>query len=314
MTGRRWREWQATGHDAHSQVADPLFFAPQRGDFGLRPGSPAPALGFHPIDLAGVGGGAGNAMHRKPSASPHPISPKRRRLRRVFWGLLAVLGLGGVSIFLNVHSYGRLTCPSVAAAPTRPVAIVFGAVSIVVTDRVATGVELYKAGKVRKLLLTGDNSRDGYNEPEAMKQEALALGVPARDIVCDYAGFRTYDSLYRARDVFGVRSAILVTQGYHLPRALFLGRRLGLDVVGVDAAKRAYGGQLGFDLREIAATEVAWIQATLTHPRPKFLGKPEPMFVRGEAAPHVRGPAGPRCSPTSLRHVGTNARPARQRP
>ena len=69
-----------------------------------------------------------------------------------------------------------------------------------------------------------------------------------------------------------------VTQGYHLPRALFLGRKLGMDVVGVDAAKRSYGGQWGFDLREIGAVEVAWIQATITHPRPKFLGKPEPMF------------------------------------
>jgi len=223
----------------------------------------------------------------KPSA---PLSPKRRCQRRVVWGLLITLGLGLALIFLNVHSYGRLTCPSVAAAPAKPVAIVFGAVSIVVTDRVATGVELYKAGKVRKLLLTGDNSRDGYNEPAAMKQEALAMGVPAQDIVCDYAGFRTYDSLYRARDIFGVRSAILVTQGYHLPRALFLGRKLGLDVVGVDAAKRTYGGELGFDLREVAATEVAWVQATVTHPRPKFLGKPEPLFVRGEAAHDADGP------------------------
>jgi len=226
-------------------------------------------------------------MRRKP---PAPLSPKRRRLRRVFWGLLTALGLGGVLIFLNVHSYGGLTCPSVAAAPMRPVAIVFGAASVILTDRVATGVELYKAGKVRKLLMTGDNSRDGYNEPADMKREALEMGVPAQDIVCDYAGFRTYDSLYRARDIFGVRSAILVTQGYHLPRALFIGRRLGMDVVGVDAAKRAYGGQLGFDLREIAATEVAWVQATVTHPRPKYLGRPEPLFVRGEGAHDAGGP------------------------
>jgi len=223
-------------------------------------------------------------MRRTP---PVPLSPKRRRLRRVFGCLLLVLGLGSVLIFANVHRYGSLICPSVAAAPPRPVAIVFGAASDILTDRVATGVELYKSGKVHKLLLTGDNSRDDYNEPEAMRQQALALGVPAQDIVCDYAGFRTYDSLYRARAIFGVRSAILVTQGYHLPRALFLGRKLGLDVVGVDAAKRRYPGQFGFDLREIAATEVAWIQATLTHPHPRFLGKPEPLFVQGRDARHA---------------------------
>lgn len=175
-----------------------------------------------------------------------------------------------------------------AAAPRRPVAIVFGAAGDILTDRVTTSVELYKAGKVQKLLMTGDNGHDGYNEPEDMKQQAIAEGVPARDIICDYAGFRTYDSLYRARDIFGVRSAILVTQRYHLPRALFLGEKLGLDVVGVDAARHRYAGQAGFDLREIAAVEVAWWQATVTQPRPKYLGKPEPLFT-APADTHMPG-------------------------
>lgn len=213
------------------------------------------------------------------------------RRKRILWGVFAAFLLGGSAAYANVHSYGRLICPDAASAPTRPVAIVFGAASVILTDRVATGVELYKAGKVRKLLLTGDNSRNGYNEPAAMRAQALQMGIPDRDIICDYAGFRTYDSLYRARDIFGVHSAILVTQGYHLPRALFLGRRLGMDVVGVDAAKRVYGGQLGFDLREIGAVEVAWIQATITHPRPKYLGKPEPLFARREAGRYAKRPA-----------------------
>ena len=90
-----------------------------------------------------------------------------------------------------MHSYRRLICPDAASAPTRPVAIVFGAASVVLTDRVATGVELYKAGKVQKLLLTGDNSHNNYNEPGAMRTQALQMGVPDRNIVCDYAGFRT---------------------------------------------------------------------------------------------------------------------------
>ena len=205
---------------------------------------------------------------------------RKRRLQRVFWSLLTALTLGGLLIFLNVRSYGRLICPDVAAAPIRPVAIVFGAASVVLTDRVATGVELYKAGKVRKLLMTGDNSRDGYNEPAAMKQQALAMGVPARDIVCDYAGFRTYDSLYRAHAIFGVTSALLVTQRYHLPRALFIAKKLGIEAVGVDAAKRQYVGQWSFDIREIAAVEVAWVQATITRPHPKYLGKQEPLFAQ----------------------------------
>jgi len=204
---------------------------------------------------------------------------KRLTLNKILLAVFVICCLGGLWIYAAVQQTRRLIMPSVAAAPIRPVAIVFGAAGDILTDRVTTGVELYKSGKVQKLLMTGDNGRDGYNEPEDMKQQAIAEGVPARDVVCDYAGFRTYDSLYRARDIFGVRSAILVTQSYHLPRALFLGEKLGLDVVGVNAARHRYAGQAGFDLREIAAVEVAWWQATVTHPRPKYLGKPEPLFT-----------------------------------
>ena len=200
-------------------------------------------------------------------------------LRKILLAVFVVCCLGGLWIYVAVQQTRRLIALSAAAAPSRPVAIVFGAAGDILTDRVTTGVELYKAGKVQKLLMTGDNGRDGYNEPEDMKEQAIAEGVPARDIVCDYAGFRTYDSLYRARDIFGVRSAILVSQGYHLPRALFLGKKMGLDVVGVDAARHRYAGQAGFDLREIAAVEVAWWQVTISHPRPKYLGKQEPLFT-----------------------------------
>ena len=143
-----------------------------------------------------------------------------------------------------------------------------------------TGADLYKAGKVQKLLLTGDNSRDDYDEPAQMRQMALADGVPARDIVVDDAGFRTYDSLYRARDIFGVRTAILVTQRYHLPRALFLGRQLGMEVVGMDATRRSYDGQAWFNIREVMAVETAWLDIQ-THRRPKFLGRREPIFKEG---------------------------------
>ena len=208
-------------------------------------------------------------------------SGKRKRLtpRQILLAVFVICCSGGLWIYAAVQQTQHLIVPSVAAAPNRPVAIVFGAAGNILTDRVTTGVELYKAGKVQKLLMTGDNGRDGYNEPEDMKQQAIAEGVPARDVVCDYAGFRTYDSLYRARDIFGVRSAILVSQRYHLPRALFLGEKMGLNVVGVDAARHRYAGQAGFDLREVAAVEVAWWQATVFHPRPKYLGKPEPLFT-----------------------------------
>jgi vancomycin permeability regulator SanA len=167
------------------------------------------------------------------------------------------------------------------SAPAKPVAIVFGAgysaqgLSPVLEDRVRTATELYKTGRVRKLLMTGDNSRPSYNEPEAMRQRAIALGVPAFDIVLDYAGFRTYDSLYRARDIFGIRQALLVTQSYHLPRALYIARHLGIDAAGVAAEKRVYAEQPGFDRRELLAICNAWLQTNITHPRPHFLGRKE---------------------------------------
>lgn len=171
------------------------------------------------------------------------------------------------------------------AAPAKPVAVVFGAgygtegLSLVLEDRVRTAVELYRAGRVRKLLMTGDNSRVSYNEPEAMRRRAIALGVPSGDIVLDYAGFRTYDSLYRARDIFGIRQALLVTQSYHLPRALYIAHHLGIDAAGVAAEKRRYAEQAGFDRRELLAVFDAWLQTNITHPRPHFLGRKEPISL-----------------------------------
>ena len=143
--------------------------------------------------------------------------------------------------------------------------------SAVLYDRVATGVDLYRAGKVAKLLMTGDNSEVDYNEVGAMRQTALELGVPATDIVLDYAGFRTYDSCYRARDVFGLRAATLVTNRFHLPRAIYTCRALGLDVVGVNADRRTYAGTAYWTLREVLALPVAgWWSAT--NRPPTFLG------------------------------------------
>ncbi|MEO5950898.1 MAG: ElyC/SanA/YdcF family protein, partial [Chloroflexia bacterium] len=112
--------------------------------------------------------------------------------------------------------------------PDNHVAIVFGAglnqaggPSAFLYDRVATAADLYKEGKVQKLLMTGDNSTVNYNEVGVMRDTAVSLGVPDRDIVLDYAGFNSWDSCYRAREVFGLQSATLVTQKFHLPRALF---------------------------------------------------------------------------------------------
>ena len=198
--------------------------------------------------------------------------------------------LGGVFIIGLPWIYVRLKTQSriyrtVADAPSAPVAIVFGAglyrdgtPQPVLADRVATAVDLYKAGKVRKILLSGDNRFPEYNEPEAMRQYAITLGVPEADLVADFAGRRTYDSCYRAQYIFQVKKAILVTQEFHLPRAVYLCDQLGIDAVGVVADRRAYrtSSLIQWNLREWPACIFAILETQITHPQP-VLGPVEPL-------------------------------------
>ncbi len=165
------------------------------------------------------------------------------------------------------------------------VAIVFGAglsrngtPSPVLTDRVTAAVNLYKNAKVTKLLMSGDNRFVNYNEPEAMRQLALSLGVPDDDIVLDYAGRRTYDTCYRAHEIFGLDRAVLVTNEFHLPRALFTCRTLGVDVVGYSSDTREYNAEIAWEVREIPATIVAWWQSVVTRPKP-ILGTRIPIVL-----------------------------------
>jgi SanA protein len=171
-------------------------------------------------------------------------------------------------------------------APFTRVAVVFGAglwrdgsPTPVLRDRIKTAAELYFNGKVEKLLMSGDNQVIEYNEPGAMKTYALDLGVPEEDIVLDYAGRRTYDTCYRARDIFGVSKAILITQGFHLPRALYICNSLGLPAIGVSADQREYrrGSIIFWNIREVIATLIAVWEVHVSHPVP-VLGSPEPIF------------------------------------
>src|SRR5262245_6915184 len=126
--------------------------------------------------------------------------------------LIAIVGVISLRLYSAVRAHGQIY--TFADVPARPLAILFGAqvlpsarLSAMLADRVKVGAQLYQAGKVKALLFTGDNSVENYNEPEAMRQYALDLGIPDSAIVLDYAGFRTYDSCYRARDIFKVDQA-----------------------------------------------------------------------------------------------------------
>ena len=197
---------------------------------------------------------------------------------------LGVLGLAVARFFTARYASTRIS--SVKAAPHQPVAIVFGAglrrdgsPTAVLRERITTAADLYRAGKVDKLLLSGDNSVSGYNEPEAMRRYAISLGMPDEDLVLDNAGRRSYDTCYRARTIFNVRHAILVTQPFHLPRTLYTCNSLGVDSVGVPADRLRYHRALMtfWNLRETFATLIALWEVNVSHPTP-ILGKPEPIF------------------------------------
>jgi SanA protein len=207
---------------------------------------------------------------------------------------LGVLGLLLPRLITTVYAWSRIY--HVSSAPTARVAIVFGAgltrsglPTPVLRDRVETAAALYRAGKVEKLLLSGDSQLHGYSEPDAMREYALSLGVPASALVLDYAGLRTYDTCYRARAIFGLDSALLVTQDWHLPRALFTCNALGLKAAGVEAVNRHYWPVMLmiWNLREQVATAGALVDLYVSHPAP-MLGSPEPIFPRTAQAPVLR--------------------------
>jgi SanA protein len=218
------------------------------------------------------------------------ILPVFKRIVKMILKILLILVAFGLLTLLvprlvtALSARGRVY--TVADVPARRVAIVFGAglwrdgsPTPILYDRVATAADLYHAGKVEKLLLSGDNRFVDYNEPAAMRELALTLGVPDEDIVLDYAGRRTYDTCYRAKAIFGVTQAILVTQEFHLPRAIYLCNQLGVDSVGVNADLRDYrrASVLYWNLRELIATTAAVWDVTIRHPVP-VLGDPEPIF------------------------------------
>ena len=147
-------------------------------------------------------------------------------------------------------------------------------------DRLEVGIALYRDGVAPKLLMSGDHGSESYDEVNAMKQYALEKGVDSSDVFMDHAGFSTYDSLYRARDIFQAKKVIIVTQGYHLYRALYTANAMGLEACGVAADLRPYAGMPYFELREKAA-RVSYVFQCLFMPEPKYLGEVIPISGDG---------------------------------
>ena len=156
-----------------------------------------------------------------------------------------------------------------------------GTPSHMLEDRLRRGVELYKAGAAPKILMSGDHGRTNYDEVNTMKGYAIDAGVPSEDVFMDHAGFSTYESMYRAQDIFCAEKILIVSQEYHLHRAIYLARALGLEAYGVAADYRTYSGQLYRDIREILARDKDFFIAIFKPDYP-YGGETIPVFGNGD--------------------------------
>lgn len=205
-----------------------------------------------------------------------------KRILLVLAGLALVVSLCvlGVNIFVKSSVSDRIVTVEKAKDLNADCIIVLGAglrpdgnPTWMLEDRIKVGDELYKNHAAPKIIMSGDHGRESYDEVNAMKKYAKREGVPSKDIFMDHAGFETYDTMYRARDVFGAKKVIIVTQKYHLYRAMYAAKKLGLDAYGVSATKRKYDNKQWIrDMREWLA-RVKIFGKCITKPKPKYLGK-----------------------------------------
>lgn len=225
-------------------------------------------------------------MLRKPY--PVVITPKLRKGIKHAGIILAAL-LSSVCIASVVAE--RVVMTSAAGrlydvttdVPIRDVAVVLGTSpkvaggrpNVLYEARIDAAAQLYTAGRVRCLLVSGDNGDRRYNEPTRMRADLIKRGIPAKDVVCDYAGFRTLDSIVRAQKVFGQDRYVIVSQPFHNERAIYLARQRGIDAVAFNAVEAPLG--TGLWIRERIARCAAILDVNVFNRQPRFLGKREPM-------------------------------------
>jgi len=207
--------------------------------------------------------------------------------------LLVILGISAAVIVLLIDFYIDRTGVEYLRVPDDvpqvDAIIVLGAyvfpdgtVSEMLRDRLDVGYHLYHLNKSSRILVSGDHGRKEYDEVNGMRKYLQSKGVPRENIFMDHAGFDTYDSLYRARDVFQVKNAVIVSQEYHLKRALYIARKLGIEAYGVSSDKYKYPGMKYYRAREVGARFKAFLQAGIFKPEPKYLGEAIPIWKSGE--------------------------------
>ena len=215
-------------------------------------------------------------------------------LKRIGLGVLVLAILGAVAVFaIDAHVQttagprivtadeaavlGNVDCVLVLGCGVHP----DGCPSDMLADRIAQGVALYENGTSPKLLMSGDHGRADYDEVNAMREMAVQAGLPADDVFMDHAGFSTYESMYRAKKVFGCSRVVIATQTYHLYRALYSAHALGVDAIGVASDYRSYGKQTWYDVREIPARTKDFFKALFDVPS-TYVGEPISLDQSGD--------------------------------
>lgn len=209
-----------------------------------------------------------------------------KKMMVTFICILVIIFCGALVIINNVQAKGEKRIVTKDTLPEKVDAIIVlgagvredGTPSDILTDRLSTSLDILNMGVEGKLLLSGDHGREGYNEVGTMKDYILKnSNIKEKDIFLDHAGFSTYDSIYRAKNIFKVESAIIVTNEYHLPRALYLAEKLGIDAYGYTSDKREYYYMDAYKKREKIAQLKDFLFVNVLKPEPKFLGDSIPV-------------------------------------
>ena len=221
------------------------------------------------------------------------VKSKKKLILRIFivlvvLGVLGIASVAGINGIVIGTASRRILSPEEAAELTDVDCILVlgclvndgGVPSDMLHDRLRQSVELYKMGAAPKLLMSGDHGREYYNEVDAMKIYAVGQGIASEHVFMDHAGFSTYESMYRAKEIFGVKKVIIVTQEYHLYRAVYIARSLGLDAYGVTSDYNRYIGQFRRDVREVLA-RVKDFGTSIFKPEPTYLGETIPIWGDG---------------------------------
>lgn len=218
--------------------------------------------------------------------------PKGLKITLIAILALVVLGAGallGIDAWVRYSVYNQILTEGQAAALQDVDCIVVlgckvhsdGTPSDMLEDRLKRGVALYDLGIAPKLLMSGDHGTVNYDEVDSMKRYAVDAGIPSADVFMDHAGFSTYETMYRAKEIFGADKILIVTQEYHLYRSLYIAEALGIEAYGVSADYRGYVGQSARDIREILA-RVKDFAMTIFKPEPTYLGEAIPISGNGD--------------------------------